>query len=62
MLAASGSEQADDVRMRGDARRLLEALTNVERAELQTLQNEAVVDNRLARRLQQGLDLERLGE
>ncbi len=62
VLAASGSEQADDARTRGDARRLLEALTDVERAELQTLQNESVVDNRLVRRLQQGLDLQPLGD
>jgi hypothetical protein len=31
----------------------------VERAELQRLQNAAVVDNRLARRLQHGLDTPR---
>ena len=62
VLAASGSEQADDARTRGDARRLLEALTDVERAELQTLQDESVVDNRLVRRLQQGLDRQPLGE
>ena len=62
VLAGSGSEQADDARTRGDARRLLEALTDLERAELQTLQNESVVDNRLARRLQQSLDLRPLGD
>ena len=62
VLAGSGSEQADDARTRGDARRLLEALTDLEQAELQTLQNESVVDSRLARRLQQSLDLQPLGD
>jgi hypothetical protein len=37
-------------------RRLLEELADVERAELQCLQNAGIVDHRLAPRVQQGLD------
>jgi len=37
-------------------RRLLEELADVERAELQCLQNAGISDHRLARRVQQGLD------
>ena len=56
LLVASGPDQADDARVHAATRRLLEELADVERAELQCLQNAAIVDNRLARRLQQGLD------
>jgi CPA1 family monovalent cation:H+ antiporter len=56
LLVASGPEQADDARVHAATRRLLEELADVERAELQCLQNAAIVDNRLARRLQLALD------
>jgi len=49
-------KKADDARAHAATRRLLEELADVERAERQRLQNGAIVDNRLARRLQQGLD------
>jgi hypothetical protein len=43
------------------ARHLLDRLMDVERAELQRMQNSAVIDNNLVvRRLQRGLDLLRL--
>jgi NhaP-type Na+/H+ or K+/H+ antiporter len=57
VLVASGPDHADDARVHAGTRRLLEELADVERAELQRLQNAAVVDNRLARRLQHGLDI-----
>jgi CPA1 family monovalent cation:H+ antiporter len=56
LLAASGPERPDDARLHAATRRLLEQLADVERAELQSLQNAEIVDNRLARRLQNGLD------
>jgi hypothetical protein len=60
LLVASGPAQADDARVHAATGRLLEEPADVEREELQCLQNAAVVDNRLARRLQQGLDLQPL--
>ena len=57
VLAGRGVERAKDARTRGAARRLLEQLTAVEAVELQQLQNASIVDSRLARRLQEGLDL-----
>jgi len=57
VLVASGPDHADDARVHAGTRRLLEELADVERAELQRLQNAAVVDDRLARRLQHGLDI-----
>jgi monovalent cation/hydrogen antiporter len=56
LLGATGPKQADDTDVHTAIRRLLEELADVERAELQCLQNAAIVDNRLARRLQHGLD------
>jgi len=55
LLVASGPKQADDTHIQA-TRRLIAELADVERAELQSLQNAAIVDNRLARRLQHGLD------
>ena len=57
MLAATADEQASDARTRAAAQHLVEELADIERAELQRLQNRGVVDVYLARRLQQALDL-----
>jgi monovalent cation/hydrogen antiporter len=62
VLVASDEARADDARLRRATAQLLQELTNVERVELQRLQNTSGVDQRLARRLQQGLDLEPLRE
>jgi len=56
----SAAAQADDAGARRSARELFERLIDVERVELQRLQNEGRVDNLVARRLQRGLDLQRL--
>jgi len=57
MLAASSTEQARDARTHAATKQLVDELADIERAELQRLQNRGVVDNRLARKLQQALDL-----
>ena len=56
LLVVSGPKQLDDTHVHAATRRLLEELADVERAELQCLQNAAIVDNRLARQRQYGLD------
>jgi CPA1 family monovalent cation:H+ antiporter len=60
VLVAGDQARADDARLDRATGQLLEALTNVERAELQIVLNTSGVDHRLARRLQQSLDLEPL--
>jgi len=57
MLAASATEQASDARTHAATKHLVDELTDIERGELQRLQNRGVVDNLLARRLQEALDL-----
>jgi len=59
---ASGDTQAEDARLDRAVHRLLDRLLDVERAELQELQNSAAVDGPVARRLQRGLDRLRLQE
>jgi hypothetical protein len=57
ILAATASEQASDARTDATTRQLVDELADIERKELQRIQNLGVVDNLLARRLQQALDL-----
>ena len=57
MLAASATEQASDAPTHAATKQLVDELADIERTELQRLQNRAVVDNLLARRLQHALDL-----
>jgi monovalent cation/hydrogen antiporter len=57
---ASGTAQAEDARLHRDMHRLLDRLVDVERAELQELQNSGTVNGPVARRLQRGLDRLRL--
>jgi CPA1 family monovalent cation:H+ antiporter len=59
---ASMEQQADDALLHTATHHLLDRLIDVERAELQRLQNAAAVDNLVVRRLQSGLDLLRLRE
>ena len=56
----SKAEQAEHARLRTATHDLLDRLLDVERAELQRMQNSATVDNLVVRRLQRGLDLLRL--
>jgi CPA1 family monovalent cation:H+ antiporter len=56
----SKTEQADDTGLHTATHHLLDRLMDIERAELQRLQNSAVIDNLVVRRLQRGLDLLRL--
>ena len=60
LIAASGPAQAEDARLHRDTHRLLDRLVDVERAELQKLQNRSAVDGPVARRLQRALDRLRL--
>jgi CPA1 family monovalent cation:H+ antiporter len=60
MLVSSTESTARDGRARDATAQLLEDLTEIERGELQRLQNASTVDQRLARRLQQSLDLQPL--
>ena len=62
VLVSSDEARAGDSRAHQATGRLLEVLTNVERGELQRLQNTSTVDQRLARRLQHGLDLQGLSD
>jgi CPA1 family monovalent cation:H+ antiporter len=54
---ASEMERADEAGLREVTHHLLERLMDVERAELQRMLNDAVVDGPVARRLQRNLDL-----
>jgi Na+/H+ antiporter len=56
------SDHADDTRLHRATHHLLERLLDLERAELQRMQNSALVDNLVVRRLQRSLDLQRLRE
>ena len=58
--AGSQVEQADEARLRGETRDLVERLMDVERAELQRMQNSSAIDGLVARRLQRDLDLLRV--
>jgi CPA1 family monovalent cation:H+ antiporter len=58
VLVSSNEARAGDAHTHRATGRLLDELTNVERDELQRLQNTSTVDPRLARRLQQSLDLQ----
>jgi len=60
MGTTSRAEPADDAQLHTATHHLLDRLRDVERAELQRMQNSAVVDNLVVRRLQRSLDLLRL--
>jgi hypothetical protein len=53
-------DDTDDTRLHRGTHALLERLLDLERAELQRMQNRAIVDNLVVRRLQRSLDLLRL--
>ncbi|HEU5041273.1 MAG TPA: Na+/H+ antiporter [Gemmatimonadales bacterium] len=53
---ASGTVRAEDARVHRAVHRLLDRLLDVERAELQQMQNSAAIDGQIAGRLQRGLD------
>jgi CPA1 family monovalent cation:H+ antiporter len=59
---SSDTERADETRLHSATHRLLERLMDVERSELQRMQNDGLVDGQTAQRLQRRLDLLRLRE
>jgi CPA1 family monovalent cation:H+ antiporter len=56
---SSSAVQAEVARARESTRRLADALIDVERAELQRIQNDAMIDGAMTRRLRTELDLRR---